>query len=316
MSRLRTAIPGLRPMRSGTKRSETEGEAPAESQSAIVNGEPDASGSACTLYVDVENLGGGAVRAQKVIGQVIEDWATKCPNGDFPSPSGLALYVQADKVELWKTWANARFESILRQDFRGVQHFTKEASKNSADIAIVADAVADLATGRATHIAVISNDSDFGALFVKIREMARQANTPTVPFLWITASGSGLASDVKLFILPPFRWNVTVPMPQTSRAASPSKPTNNEAMVEHLIDKLPIGVFKAAGAQEVIKQRWPQHTAASSSGNCGKWLVDVGQLLKQRGIRAVRTTSPRTYEITKDTKDKQKTAASPAVATT
>lgn len=284
------------------------------SQSAIVNGEPDASGSACTLYVDVENLSGGAARAQKVIRQVIEDWAAKCPNKDFPAPSGLALYVQADKVELWKTWANAHFESIQRQDFRGVQHFTKEASKNSADIAIVADAVADFAIGQATHIAVISNDSDFGALFVKIREMARQAQTPTVPFLWITASGSGLASDVKLFVSPPFRWNVTVPMSHGTKAASPSKPNNNEAMVEHLIDKLPVGIFKAAGAQEVIKQRWPQHPAGSNSGNCGKWLVDVRHLLEQRGIKSVRTASPRTYEITKDTKDKQKDAATLDVA--
>lgn len=315
MSRLRIAVPGLRTMRASTKRNETESHDPAKGRNAIVNGEPDASGSGCTLYVDVENLGGSA-RAQKVIVQVVVDWATKCPNNDFPAPSGLALYVKADKVELWKTWANAQFESVQRQDFRGVQHFTKEASKNSADIAMVADVVADFATGRATHIAVLSNDSDFGALFVKIREMARQANSPTVPFLWITASGSGLSPEVKQFVSPPFRWNVPAPtQPSTTKAASPSTPNNDEAMVAHLIDRLPVGVFKAAGAQEVIKQRWPRHPAGSSSGNCGKWLREVWPLLEKRGVKAGRTTSPRTYEITSDTKGKQPMATALGVGT-
>ncbi len=42
-------------------------------------------------------------------------------------------------------------------------------------MAIVADAVADFTTGVASHIAVVSNDSDFGALFVKIQELASRS---------------------------------------------------------------------------------------------------------------------------------------------
>ena len=271
-----------------------------EDQTPGFNDRDGARHGVCTIYVDVENLG-GAAKAQKVIRQVVADWSAKCPNEDFPFPSGLALYVPADKVELWKTWTNAKFDAIERQDFRGVQHFSKDASKNSADIAIVADAVVDFATGRTTHVAVVSNDSDFGALFVKIREITEAEGRKPVPFLWITASGTGLSDEIKQFIAPPFRWNLNI-QPQQTKTADVAKANSNKAMVEHLISTLPLGTFKAGDVQEVVKKRWPQHVAGSSSGTCGKWLRDVWPLLEAPGIKEVRTNSPRTYEITEGAK--------------
>ena len=98
-----------------------------------------------------------------------------------------------------------------------------------------------------------------------------------------------------------FRWNLNI-QPQQTKTADVAKANSNKAMVEHLINTLPLGTFKAGDVQEVVKKRWPQHVAGSSSGTCGKWLRDVWPLLEVRGIKEVRTNSPRTYEITEGAK--------------
>ena len=71
-------------------------------------------------------------------------------------------------------WAPSRFPD-LEVGVRGIQRFAR-GWKNAADMAIVADAVADFAAGLVNHVAVVSNDSDFGALFVKIQELANRAD--------------------------------------------------------------------------------------------------------------------------------------------
>ena len=114
--------------------------------------------------MDIENLK-NAEHARAVIETIVRDWPEALP------PVGrLCLYAPADKTGLWGVWAPIRFSGIEIL-VRGIQRFARE-SKNSADMAIVGDAVADFTTGVANHIAVVSNDSDFGALFVKIQELA------------------------------------------------------------------------------------------------------------------------------------------------
>ena len=89
----------------------------------------------------------------------------------------------------------------LQVRVRGVQHFSNHKAKNSADLAITADAVADLVTGQAAAVAVVSNDSDFGALFVKVRELARDAGLEQPPFLWVTSPDAGaLSPEMERFI--------------------------------------------------------------------------------------------------------------------
>ena len=70
------------------------------------------------------------------------------------------------------------------------ERFTRQSSKNSADLAIARDALDDLLAKTVTQIAVVSNDSDFGALFVKVSEMTPSPAQPT-PFLWITVANQG-----------------------------------------------------------------------------------------------------------------------------
>lgn len=129
-------------------------------------------GPGTALYVDTENLQGSA---QNLIENIIEDW----PEG-IPQPTRLNLYVQADRVSLWDIWANGRFPQ-LTTTARGIQHFSNRQSKNSADIAIAIDAIADYVTGVAQFVAVMSDDSDFIPLYAKLKEL----ESKRVPFLWL-----------------------------------------------------------------------------------------------------------------------------------
>ena len=184
------------------------------------NGNHPASAGAA-IYVDTENLREPDL-AQDVIAQTVADWPA-----EYPPVGSVSLYVRADKVALWRMWLEATYPELARR-VRGVQHFSREMAKNSADLAITADAIGDLAAGQAGYIAVISNDSDFGALFVKVREMALDAGWERVPFLWITAPGGGAISpEIERFIPDRFRWNLpnaSRPNPVPTWTQTPARP--------------------------------------------------------------------------------------------
>ena len=171
----------------------------------MVRHHPKANGTipGSAIYVDTENLREPDL-AQDVIAQTVADWPA-----EYPPVGSLSLYVRADKVALWRMWVEATYPELARR-VRGVQHFSREMAKNSADLAITADAIGDLAAGQASYIAVISNDSDFGALFVKVREMASERGWDHSPFLWVTApAGGGVSPEIERFIPDRFRWNLT-----------------------------------------------------------------------------------------------------------
>ena len=87
------------------------------------------------LYVDVENL---KADGRAMVQGLIENWPDKAPR-----PSRRSLYVRADQVDLWRLWAASRFTD-LEVKVNGTQHFSLSSSKNSADIAIATNAIADL----------------------------------------------------------------------------------------------------------------------------------------------------------------------------
>ena len=276
------------------------------------------------IYVDTENLR-ESDHAQTVVAQVVANWPA-----DRPPLSGLSLYVRADKAELWQLWAETEFPA-LKVRVRGVQHFSNHRAKNSADLAIVADAIADLITGQAGAVGVVSNDSDFGALFVKVRELALQADTPDIPFLWITApDAGGLSAEIEQFIPDRYRWDLSAalaapvlatPPPVVSEnpppkrlpeAARPALPAgaadslvSDEAIAEELLRELPVGRFGASDAQKVVKDRWPKHPeAASDTAKFGQFLgKNLWPQLEKRGVTMPRKSSPRVYEITPAAKD-------------
>ena len=278
------------------------------------------------IYVDTENLR-DSDHAQNIVAQIISDWPEPLPLGS------VSLYVRADKVAVWEMWAESSYPD-LRVRVRGVQHFSNHKAKNSADLAITADAVADLVTGQAAAVAVVSNDSDFGALFVKIKEMAHSAGLEHAPFLWITSPDAGaLSPEMERFIPDGMRWDLSavlptpaaeVVQPEPQSLPKPVQPaalasvavvsksgTDNETIAEELIRQLPVGKFKAADAQKIFKKRWSKHPAASGdTAQFGQFLgKEVWPALQERGVTMPGRSSPRTYEITQTAKD---TIAKPA----
>ena len=142
------------------------------------------------LYVDVENF---QFDCQAMIQSLIENWPSSAP-----TLSRLTLYVRADQAELWRLWALSRF-CDLEVAVHGTQHFSMNSSKNSADIAIATNAMADLILKRITHVTVFSDDSDFISLYAAIRD---EPNIPlaygSVPFLWVVTDREGsLSSTVR-----------------------------------------------------------------------------------------------------------------------
>ena len=162
-------------------------------------------GPGTALYVDTENLQGSA---QTLIENIIEDW----PEGT-PPLTRLNLYVQADRVSLWDIWANGRFPQ-LTTTAKGIQHFSNRQSKNSADIAIAIDAIADYVTGVAQLVAVMSDDSDFIPLYAKLKELEARR----VPFLWLVTDRTKTRSTTIRDYFP----NAHIHVVQTRRASRPS----------------------------------------------------------------------------------------------
>ena len=165
----------------------------------------DSKGPGTALYVDTENLQGSA---QTLIENIIEDW----PEG-IPQPKRLNLYVQADRVSLWDIWANGRFPQ-LTTTAKGIQHFSNRQSKNSADIAIAIDAIADYVNGVAQFVAVMSDDSDFIPLYAKLKELEAKR----VPFLWLVTDRTKTRSTTIRDYFP----NAHIHVVQTRRASRPS----------------------------------------------------------------------------------------------
>ena len=281
--------------------------------------------SGAALYVDTENLG-DPNQARQVVASVVADWP-----GDRPPLGMVSLYVRADKAEMWRLWSESAFPALSIR-VRGVQHFSANNSKNSADLAITADAVADLMAGMAHDVAVVSNDSDFGALFVKVRELAHEANAESVPFLWITApDGGAFSAEIAEFIPETFRWDLSAALPTPANAgpapapvaagpapknlpeasrpaltAAPPTASNpsSQAIAEELVRRLPVGKFKVAEALVAFQDRWPRHPAATGPAQFGTFLLkEVWPFLQKRGVLMARKTSPRAYEITQAAKD-------------
>ena len=233
---------------------------------------------------------------------MLDDWPS-----DRPPVRTLCVYAPADKTTLWEAWCADRLPGA-RIRVRGVQRFRRETSKNSADLALAADASADFALGAVHLVAVLSSDSDFVSLYAKISELARASPAPPVhaPFLWITPSNGSPVSNEALDYFPDrLRW--TVPLDTAGAADAPENPPSPgdghpsaDAVAATLLASFPQSKkrFRASDARPVIAKHWPDHPAASSASTCGTFLVnEVYPALEKRGVRIVPSSSPRTYEL-------------------
>ena len=241
------------------------------------------------LYVDLENL---QAEGQAIIEGIINDWPV-----NVPPPSRLSLYIHADNAELWRLWASSRFRDMKVRS-HGTQHFSSSSTKNSADMAIVAHAMADLALRRVTHVAVLSNDSDFISLYTAIRDDPDIPHPEgNVPFLWVvTGRNSPLSANVKKFF-PPEAIHVATTGDVLSEnhlepglsplVAHENRATSWKGIAQTLLETIPPGPFKSTDCQPVILEHWPHHHIAKTAGAAfgNEFKNNIWPILKRQGVK-------------------------------
>lgn len=290
---------------------------------------PAADGLRVGLYVDVENLQDAA---QGLVRWLVDNW-----DFDLPAPRRVNLYVQANMALLWEMWAANQFPD-MEIAVAGVQRFSRNASKNSADIALALDAVADFVSGAAQGVAVVSDDSDFISLFSKIREL--HGGPGKTPFLWIMTDRRGTRSplirdffpDDYLRIVPaetgergqdgdalssqdaaaapdvsavstdaaPERVDAP-PAPAPIPIAAPQPRSIEDAIADAIIKGIPVGQFKSTDCQPIIKRKWPSHpTAKLIKQRFGQQFIkDILPRLRERGVTEPNPgKKPRRFEMT------------------
>lgn len=270
------------------------------------------------LYVDTENLQGNT---QGLVTAIMEQW----PEG-LPPASRLNLYVQADQAALWDIWASSQFRELV-VTVRGIQHFSKRQSKNSADIAIAIDAVADFVTGAAQFVAVMSDDSDFMPLYAKLKELTEGP----APFLWVVTdrpltrsstideyfpndhihvarvARSGARAGVERSVadrLPAGQAARRPSLPPAADKGAKEDPKRLAEMADLIIQKIPIGHFKSTDCQPIIQSRWPNDPMVRMpSARFGtEFAQALWPILEERGVK-LSSTQPRKYELTADVKN-------------
>ena len=250
----------------------------------------EANSPATGLYVDTENLG---EKSRVFVETVIESWPDQAPPA-----KRLNLYVQADRVQLWELWAMGRFPQLAVR-VHGIQHFA-ERSKNTADIALAIDAIADFVAGNIQFVAVMSDDSDFISLYAKLRDLTGGS----APFLWMmTDRTASQASTIRDCL--PNNYIHVVRDPLETGTTPKSGDTGKRQpelteMAELIMGKIPSGSFKSSDCQPIIKNRWPKNPMAKmTSANFGSEFANkLWPILEKRGVKLT-GTSPRRYEMPK-----------------
>ena len=269
------------------------------------------------LYVDMENLQGQDF-AQRFLANLVQNWPS-----DVPPLGVVRLYVRADTQVLWEMWMESQFADV-GVAVRGIQHFSKNASKNSADIALALDAVCDLMTDSVQHVVVVSDDSDFAALFGKVRELGRQAHSGETPFLWIMTNREQTRSKVVGAFLPNIyirsmdveaegtaiadgvgdtQFNTTELVQSMLRHSANGVPTSDE-IAKAIIQDIPVGSFKSTDCQPIISGRWPGCEWEGMDGpNFGhRFVADILPALERYGVKPHPNAKPRRYEMTQTAK--------------
>ncbi|HAL47674.1 MAG: NYN domain-containing protein [SAR202 cluster bacterium] len=275
------------------------------------------------IYVDVQNL-------QEIARELLSILISRWPDV-MPKPSALNLYVRADHQQLWRVWATHQF-SDLEVTVKGVQHYSLAATKNAADMAIAVDAIADLLHDRISHVAVVSDDSDFIALFAKLaEEVEDQAkDLDRAPFLWVLTDRRDTKSALlKEFFpweylhvvdrsLPPVDFDediaddesqdlVDEPADETVQAAPDAAMplgTVNEQIALLLVREMPVGKSKSTDCQYLIREDFPEHTLSGADGPAFGQIFrrEILPILEDWGCREIGNQRPRQYEITHEAK--------------
>ena len=269
------------------------------------------------FYIDVENLQGAkqeSGNAQKIVKSLVVTWPQSAPR-----ISKISLYVRADQVELWGLWAKSEFPDVL-VSVKGVQHFSYSQSKNSADIAMALDALSDTLLGRVNFVVLLSDDSDFIALYVKLRDEQEQIgySDKEVPLEWVLTDREGTRSDtIKDFF--PNKYIRVVPFPTGTSGATYNTGENGSGgenlpiqaegddfrkMALAIIENIPVGEFKSTDCREVISRCSPDHPLATASDPTygTDFYKKIFPILESYGVDNP-SARPRRYYMTQRAKD-------------
>ncbi len=257
------------------------------------------------LYVDIENLQDAAKLA---IVSVFENWPV-----DFPRAGTIKLYVKADQTELWRIWINHNLPSV-KVDVKGVQHYTFTGSKNSADLFLALDALADLLKGRTRHIAVMSDDSDFAYLFAAVKQELDLTENPEVLFKWFMTNRSDTRSQMLIDFFPSKLIHTVIleapniTLIETEKDSSYNGHSSEEEMIARaIIENTPIGLFKSADGRTIIARFFPKHHwGKADNATFGTQFSKVlWPILERYGVRLSNPgKKPRKYEMTEEAKVK------------
>ena len=253
------------------------------------------------LFVDVENLNDDA---QTLIENLVGNWPAK-----VPKLSTMKLYVKADRVELWCLWAFGKF-SNMKIVVNGTQHFSMSSTKNSADIAMATNAIADLVFGRISHVVMFSDDSDFISLYAAIRDDPGIGFPDgRVPFLWVvTDRQRSLSNTIKQFF-PESHLHVVKSAGDEPRSTTAKNSSSTwDAMARQIANDIPVGPFKSTDCQSVIKKYWPDHPMSRAAGaQFGtEFKNNLWPILEQLGFKVKLGTKPVQYEMTLEAKSSLK----------
>jgi hypothetical protein len=274
-----------------------------------------------TLYVDVENL---MDIAKLAITSTIEQWPL-----DFPKPDLMRLYVRADQTKLWHIWASHAFPSI-KISIDGVQRYGYgPISKNLADMSLVLDAITDLIKGRTTHVTILSDDSDYVALFSKIKHELNFNSNEKMPFMWFLTDRPDTHSqalndflpssylktitysEVKNSVSPINKEKVVrkpriLPLPLTKKDDAVHNQSIEEAIAISIIQKIAVGPFKSTDCRKFVQQNFREHSLAKADsptfGN--QFAKYIWPILERYGVRLPNPDKkPRKYEMTQEAKN-------------
>ncbi len=274
-----------------------------------------------TLYVDVENL---TEFDKKAIVATLEQWPSS-----FPKPDNMRLYVRADQTRLWQFWADHMFPDI-KVSVNGIQRYGYGViSKNLADMALVLDAISDLLTRRITHVAVLSDDSDYVALFSAVKQEMLHVNKNELPFIWFLSDRPDTHSRALNDFLPSRYLHtinygdtkITTPAQPVEKAsilhrapvivARREKPVMSnrqpeyDAIAKAIIQSVKVGPFRSTDCMKIVKNEFPNHhiSKADNATFGNQFAKNIWPILEKRGVRLPNPEKkPRKYEMTEEAK--------------
>jgi hypothetical protein len=257
-----------------------------------------------TLYVDIENL---QEIAKEALTSAIQQWPE-----EFPKPGIIKLYVKADQTELWRIWLNYNLPTF-KGHVIGVQHYTSSGSKNSADLSLALDVIADLLKGRTKHVAIMSDDSDYVSLFSSIKQEIDYAEDLKTMFRWFMTNRPSTRSQMLTDFFPSQYINIvscspiitTPKMNNKKLSRSKEAGSEEEKIAKFILQNIPVGSFKSSDCKKIIGKNFPEKGLDKlDSASFGTYFSKyIWPILERNGVRLPNPNrKPRKYEMTEAAK--------------